>query len=155
MDIALDQFSEFEEFSPQETLNLRSPISKSHLPISSAFHLSRSLSSLTKHSQNWDFDSHLASWPQPFHIDCGAVSQMLQSSWYWCSYILHCLYVFIILFFLIVNEPESNYCQPLSVTHWLTHSLLFSGLDWCDTSCWKCQLKTSWCFPFCWCWHSR
>ena len=80
MDIALDQFSEFEEFSPQETLNLRSPISKSHLPISSAFHLSRSLSSLTKHSQNWDFDSHLGSWPQPFHIDCGAVSQMLQSS---------------------------------------------------------------------------
>ena len=71
MDIALGQFSEFEEFSPQETLNLRSPISKSHLPISSAFHLSRSLSSLTKHSQNWDFDSHLGSWPQPFHIDCG------------------------------------------------------------------------------------
>ena len=30
------------------------------------------------------------------------------------------------------------------VTHWLTNSLLFSKLDWCDSGVWRCQLKTCW-----------
>ena len=27
---------------------------------------------------------------------------------------------------------------------WLTNSLLFSTLDWCDPGVWRCQLKTYW-----------
>ena len=30
--------------------------------------------------------------------------------------------------------------SPLSLTHSLTHSLLFSRLDWCDPGVWRCQL---------------
>ena len=43
-----------------------------------------------------------------------------------------------------------------SLTHWLTHSLLFSKLDWCDPGVWRCQLKTCWgCFCCgCWSWES-
>ena len=43
-----------------------------------------------------------------------------------------------------------------SLTHWLTHSLLFSKLDWCDPGVWRCQLKTCWCCNCCWwgsCWQ--
>ena len=44
--------------------------------------------------------------------------------------------------------PESDHCLPLSLTNWLTdsltHSLLFSKLDWCDPGVWRCQLKTCW-----------
>ena len=33
------------------------------------------------------------------------------------------------------------------VTNWLTDSLLFSRLDWCDPCVWRCQLNTCWgCF---------
>ena len=45
---------------------------------------------------------------------------------------------------LLSNLSPIVACPCLSVTHWLTRSLLFSGLDCCDTSCWKCQLKTLW-----------
>ena len=31
-----------------------------------------------------------------------------------------------------------------SVTHWLTHSLPFSKLDWCEPGIWRWQLKTCW-----------
>ena len=39
-----------------------------------------------------------------------------------------------------------------SLTNWLTHSLLFSRLDWCDPSVWRCLLKTCWGWYCCWCW---
>ena len=39
------------------------------------------------------------------------------------------------------------------LTHSLTHSLLFSKLDWCDPGVWRCQLKTCYCCS-CWCWGS-
>ena len=28
-------------------------------------------------------------------------------------------------------------------------------LDWCDSGCSRCQLKTCWYCRFCWCWHWR
>ena len=37
------------------------------------------------------------------------------------------------------------------VSDWLTHSLLFSKLDWCDPGVWRCELKTSWGCYCCWC----
>ena len=39
-----------------------------------------------------------------------------------------------------------------SLTHWLTHSLLFSKLYWCDPGVRRCQLKTYWGCCWCWCW---
>ena len=48
--------------------------------------------------------------------------------------------------------PESDHCLPLSLTHSLTDSLLFSKLDWCFPGVWRYQLKTSWCCYCCWCW---
>ena len=33
---------------------------------------------------------------------------------------------------IIFIGPESDHWQCLSVTHWLTHSITFSKLDWCD-----------------------
>ena len=50
--------------------------------------------------------------------------------------------------------PESDHCLPLSVTDWLTHSLPFSKLDWCDPRVWRCLLKTCWGCHWCWCWWS-
>ena len=42
------------------------------------------------------------------------------------------------------------------VTNSLTHSILFSKLDWCDPGVWRRQFKTCWgCFYCrCWCWGS-
>ena len=62
-----------------------------------------------------------------------------------------------IAFILIFIGPEFDHCLPLSLTHsltdWLTHSLLFSKLDWCDPDVWRCQLQTCWgCY--CWWWGS-
>ena len=48
--------------------------------------------------------------------------------------------------------PESNHRECLSVTHWLTHSLPFSKLDWCDSGMWRWQLKTCWSCYCCWGW---
>ena len=52
--------------------------------------------------------------------------------------------------------PESDHWLCLSLTDWLTHwltdSLLFSKLDWCDPGVWRCQLKTCWGCYCCWCW---
>ena len=52
--------------------------------------------------------------------------------------------------------PESDHWLCLSLTHsltnWLTHSLLFSKLYWCDPGVWRCQLKTCWCCNCCWWW---
>ena len=57
---------------------------------------------------------------------------------------------------LIFIGPESDHWLCLSLTHsltdWLTHSLLFSELDWCDLEVWRCQLKTCWSCYCCWCW---
>ena len=39
-----------------------------------------------------------------------------------------------------------------SLTHSLTNSLLFSKLDRCDPSVWRCQLKTCWGCYCSWCW---
>ena len=39
----------------------------------------------------------------------------------------------------------------LLVTHWLTNSLPFSKLDWCDPGVWRCLLKTCWGCYCCWC----
>ena len=48
---------------------------------------------------------------------------------------------------LVFIGPESDHWLCLSVTHWLTHSLLFSKLDWCDPGVWRYQLKTcSYCY---------
>ena len=47
--------------------------------------------------------------------------------------------------------PESDHCLLLS----LTHSLLFSKLDWCNPGVWRFQLKTC-CCNCCWwgsCWQ--
>ena len=66
---------------------------------------------------------------------------------------------FDILEFVFIG-PESDHWECLSVTHWLTHSLIdfvtFSKLDWCDPGVWRCQLKTCWgCYCCrCWCWGS-
>ena len=38
--------------------------------------------------------------------------------------------------------PSSDHWLLLSITNSLTHSLLFSKLDWCDPCVWRCQLKT-------------
>ena len=38
------------------------------------------------------------------------------------------------------------------LTHWLTDSLLFNKLYWCDPGVWRCQLKTCWCCNCCWWW---
>ena len=38
------------------------------------------------------------------------------------------------------------------LTNWLTDSLLFSELDWCDPGVWRCQLKTCWGCYYCCCW---
>ena len=48
--------------------------------------------------------------------------------------------------------PESDHSFPLSLTDWLTDSLLFSKLYWCDPGVWRCQLKTCWCCNCCWWW---
>ena len=48
--------------------------------------------------------------------------------------------------------PESDHCLPLSLTHSLTNSLLFSKLYWCDPGVWRCQLKTCLCCNCCWWW---
>ena len=53
---------------------------------------------------------------------------------------------------LIFIGPESDHWLCLSVTNSLTHSLLFSKLDWCDPGVWRCQLKTCWGCYCCWCW---
>ena len=37
--------------------------------------------------------------------------------------------------------PESDHWL---LTHWLTDSLLFSKLDWCDPGVWRCKVKTCW-----------
>ena len=42
-----------------------------------------------------------------------------------------------------------------SLTDWLTDSLLFSKLDWCDPGMWRWQLKTCWDCYCCSCWQSE
>ena len=51
----------------------------------------------------------------------------------------------------IFIEPESDHWECFS----LTHSLLFSKLDWCDPGMWRWQLKTCWgCYCYsCWWWE--
>ena len=39
-----------------------------------------------------------------------------------------------------------------SLTSSLTHSVVFSRLDWCDPGVCRCQLKTCWGYYFC-CWY--
>ena len=54
---------------------------------------------------------------------------------------------------IFLSDPSpiiGNACY--SLTHWLTHSLPFSKLDWCDPGVWRCQLKTCWGCYYCWCW---
>ena len=45
----------------------------------------------------------------------------------------------------LIIGPESDHWECLSLTdsltHSLTHWLLFSKLDWCNPSVWRCQLK--------------
>ena len=52
---------------------------------------------------------------------------------------------------LVFIGPESDHWLCLSVTHWLTHSLPFSKLNWCEPVMWKWQLKTCWS---CWWWET-
>ena len=57
----------------------------------------------------------------------------------WIEYLFFS-WIFVPLFVFI--GPESDHCLPLSLTDWLTNSLLFSKLDWCNPGVWRCQLKT-------------
>ena len=57
-------------------------------------------------------------------------SAALWNGWLWETTISSSS--FLILIFI---GPESDHWQPLSMTHSLTHSLLFSRLDWCDLAC--------------------
>ena len=73
------------------------------------------------------------------------------------------IYIYIIITAYYSNilfiGPESDHWLCLSLTHSLTHWLLFSKLDWCDPGVWKCLIKTCWgCYCCsCWwwetCWH--
>ena len=55
--------------------------------------------------------------------------------------------------FFFLSDPSpiiGNTC------HWLTDSLLFSKLDWCDPGMWRRQLKICWSCNCCWwgsCWQ--
>ena len=56
---------------------------------------------------------------------------------------------------LFLSDPSpiiGNACQWL--THWLTHSLPFSKLDWCDLgllkTCWGCYCCWYWWWESCW-----
>ena len=59
-------------------------------------------------------------------------------------------------FLCIFIGPESDHWLYLSLTdsltNWLTNSLLFSKLDWCDSGVWRRQLNTCWGFYCSWCW---
>ena len=57
----------------------------------------------------------------------------------------------------VIIGPESDHWLSLSLTHWLTHWLLFSKLDWCGPGVWWCLLKTCWGCYGCLCkwWGSR
>ena len=51
--------------------------------------------------------------------------------------------------FQFLSDPSpiiGNACQ------WLTDSLPFSKLDWCDSGMWRWQLKTCWSCYCCWSW---
>ena len=48
-------------------------------------------------------------------------------------------FTFLSAIFLFIG-PQSGHCLPLSVTDWLT-DWLFCGLDWCNSGCWRFQLK--------------
>ena len=42
----------------------------------------------------------------------------------------------------LAKKRATNHWECLSLTHWLTDSLLFSKLDWCNPGVWRYQLKT-------------
>ena len=51
--------------------------------------------------------------------------------------------------FVFLSDPSPIIVYPC---HWLSDSLTFSKLDWCDPDVWRWQLKTCWdCYCF-WCW---
>ena len=54
---------------------------------------------------------------------------------------------------LVFIGPESDHWLCLSLTNWLTDSLPFSKLDWCDPGVWRCQLKICWACYCCSCWR--
>ena len=72
-----------------------------------------------------------------------SLNQALSQPMYWCSPLF-----FNKLLLLSDPSPIIGYaCQWL--TNWLTNSLLFSKLEWCDPGVWRYQLKTCW---YCWWW---
>ena len=46
-----------------------------------------------------------------------------------------------------LSDPSPIIVYPCNS---LTHSLLFSKLDWCNPGVWRFQLKTCWCCNCCW-----
>ena len=74
-------------------------------------------------------------------------------------FIWDCLGLLFIIISLLLSiifiGPESDHFLPLSLTnsltHWLTNSLLFIKLYWCDPGVWRSQLKTCWSCYCCWC----
>ena len=61
----------------------------------------------------------------------------------------------VLIHFLSDPSPIIGYsCHSLQLTHlthWLTHWLPFSKLNWCDPGVWRCLLKTCWSCYCCWC----
>ena len=53
------------------------------------------------------------------------------------------------IYTLFLSDPSPIIVYPCNS---LTHSLLFSKLDWSDPGVWRCQLKTCWARYCCWCW---
>ena len=62
-----------------------------------------------------------------------------------------------------INNYNYNWCGlhfyrtrvrslVILVSHWLTDSLPFSKLHWCDPGMWRCLLKTCWGCYCCWWW---
>ena len=85
-------------------------------------------------------------------LSCGLIaSSVSATNWSWRPSIISSTFPSFPLKDRIFIGPETDHWECLSPTNWLTnsltHSLLFSKLDWRDPGMWRCQLKTCWgCF---------
>ena len=77
------------------------------------------------------------------------------TSWKWTLRILWLfdyLWLSLMFFLSFLSDPSPIIVYPCHwLTHWLTDSLLFSRLYWCDPGG-RWQLKTCWCCNYCWWW---
>ena len=76
---------------------------------------------------------------------------------YWYSNMTHTRFFLLSFFTFYQTRVRSLFILVThSLTNWLTDSLLFSKLDWCNPGVWRYQLKTCWCCNCCWwgsCWQ--